>query len=143
MKRLSYSSKLIEIASSGKHNEVKLDELSLLKLIVWVDTNCPYRGERDVREMDDPDPAHPLFARSSYPPSDRETVKDVYAESPYRPRMRTAPMVNRAYRQDEFPTIESRLPRDAKGNIIPPVLFTPDGWRIVNDFAGPPAPKQK
>jgi len=143
MKNLSCSSKLIEIASSGKHNKVKVDEVSRLKLILWVDTLCPYRGEREVREMDDPDPAHPLFARSSYPPSDRETVQDVYAQSPYRPRMRTAPIVNRAYRQDEFPTLESRLPRDAEGNVIPPVLFTPDGRRIFNRFPGPSRPNRE
>ncbi len=79
--------------------------------------------------MADPDPKHPLFRRSNYPPSD-PTIKDVYAESPYRPRMRTAPLIDRAYRQDEFPTVESRLPRDAKGNILPSVIFTPDGKRI-------------
>ena len=128
MKALSYRSKLIEIAGGGKHNKVKVDELSLTKLILWVDTLCPYRGERELRDMADPDPKHPLFARSRYPPSD-PTIKDVYAESPYRPRMRTAPVVNRAYRQDEFPSTESRLPRDADGSILPPVSFAPDGKR--------------
>ncbi len=132
---LSYKSKLIEIASSGKHNKVKVDELSLLKLILWVDTLCAYRGEQELRAMDDPDPNDPLFKRSNYPPSD-PTIKDVYAESPYRPRMRTAPLVERAYRQDEFPTVESRLPRDAKGNILPSVSFAPDGTRIVRTAPG-------
>ncbi len=75
--------------------------------------------------MDDPDPNDPRFKRSNYPPSD-PTIADVYAESPYRPRMRTAPVVNRAYRQDEFPSTESRLPRDPAGRIIPPVTFDPD-----------------
>jgi hypothetical protein len=136
MTKLSYTSKLIEIASSGKHNNVKLDTDSLLKLILWVDTLCPYRGEQEVRAMADPDPTDPLFQRSNYPPSD-VTVQDVYAQSPYRPRMRTAPVINRAYRQDEFPNIESRLPRDATGNIIPPVAFTPEGRRIETAWPGP------
>jgi hypothetical protein len=39
--------------------------------------------------------------------------------------MRTAPIVNRAYRQDEFPSTESRLPRAEDGTIIPPVTFDP------------------
>ena len=108
---------------------MKVDELSLLKLILWVDMLCTYRGEQELRAMADPDPNHPLFKRSNYPPSD-PTIKDVYAESPYRPRMRTAPLIERAYRQDEFPTVESRLPRDAQGNILPSVSFTPDGKRI-------------
>ncbi len=124
MQALSFKSKLIEIASSGKHEDVQVDPLSLTKLILWVDTLCTYRGERELRDMDDPDPTDPRFARSNYPPSD-PTIEDVYAESPYRPRMRTAPLVNRAYRQDEFPSTESRLPRDQNGRIIPPVTFDP------------------
>ena len=87
--------------------------------------------------MDDPDPAHPLFRTSDYPPSDI-TVECVYTESPYRPRMRTAPLVHRSYRQDEFPSMESRLPRDAQGAILPPVEFLPDGRRIERPW--PPKP---
>ncbi len=130
MTALSYTSKLVDIAASGKHNQVKVDELSLTKLILWVDTLCAYRGERELRAMADPDPEDPIFKRSDYPPSD-PTVKDVYAESPYRPRMRTAPLVNRAYRQDEFPTVESRLPRAADGQFLPPVSFTAEGKRVT------------
>ena len=51
---LSYTSKLIDIAMSGKHNGVKVDPLSLRKLIAWVDTNCPYRGDQDIRAIPDP-----------------------------------------------------------------------------------------
>ncbi len=134
--KLSYASPLIDLASSGQHYETKVDAESLLKLILWVDTLCAYRGEREIRAMDDPDPNHPLFRRSNYPPSD-EGVEDVYAQSPYRPRMRTAPLVNRAYRQDEFPNLESRLPRDAQGRILPPVSFAADGRRL--ELSWPPA----
>jgi hypothetical protein len=147
MTALSYKSKLVEIASSGKHpssppgadtagkTKVKVDALSLEKLILWVDTLCTYRGEQELRAMADPDPENPIFKRSEYPPSD-PTVKDVYAESPYRPRMRTAPLVNRAYRQDEFPNVESRLPRGENGKVLPAVSFTSAGERIELSWDG-------
>ena len=138
MVSLSYASKLVQIAESTKHGKVTkktVDPLSLTKLILWVDLLCPYRGEVELRAMADPDPAHPLFRRSNYPPSD-VTITDVFAQSPYRPRMRTAPLVNRAYRQDEFPTTESRLLRDATGALVPPVSFTPEGQRIVRTAPG-------
>lgn len=54
MTHLSYKSKLIEIASGGKHHDVKVDPVSLRKLIAWVDTMCPYRGDEEVRELPDP-----------------------------------------------------------------------------------------
>jgi hypothetical protein len=54
MTSLSYRSKLIEIASSGKHHDVKVDDVSLLRLITWVDAMCPYMGEEEIREIPDP-----------------------------------------------------------------------------------------
>lgn len=54
MTALSYRSKLIEIASSGKHNDVKVDPISLRRLIAWVDAMCPYRGDDEVRDIPDP-----------------------------------------------------------------------------------------
>jgi hypothetical protein len=51
---LSYRSKLIDLVSSGKHHEVKIDDTSLLRLIVWVDAMCPYLGDEEVREIPDP-----------------------------------------------------------------------------------------
>jgi hypothetical protein len=55
MTKLSYKSRLIDIASSGKHHNVKVDEVSRRKLIAWVDTMCPYRGDEEVREIEDPE----------------------------------------------------------------------------------------
>lgn len=55
MTALSYRSRLIDIASSGEHHDVKVDSLSLRKLIAWVDTMAPYRGAEEVRELDDPE----------------------------------------------------------------------------------------
>ncbi|HOZ48775.1 MAG TPA: hypothetical protein PLO37_22760 [Candidatus Hydrogenedentes bacterium] len=55
MTMLSYQSKLIEIASSGKHHNLQVDPISLQKLILWVDTMCPYLGSEEVRAIPDPD----------------------------------------------------------------------------------------
>jgi hypothetical protein len=55
MQHLSYTSKLIEIAMSGEHHDVKVDPVGLRKLIGWVDTNCPYRGQQEIRAIADPD----------------------------------------------------------------------------------------
>ena len=73
---LSYKSKLIEIASSGKHNKVKVDPVSLRRLIAWVDACCPFRGGREVRAFGDP----------YFPGIER---------LPIRPRVATAPVVVR------------------------------------------------
>ncbi|MHB8899098.1 MAG: LamG-like jellyroll fold domain-containing protein [Thermoguttaceae bacterium] len=55
MKQLSYNSRLIEIASGGLHHQVRVDPVSLQRLIVWVDTMCPYLGHEEVRSIDDPE----------------------------------------------------------------------------------------
>ena len=55
MTHLSYKSPLVELASSGKHHEVKVDPVSLQRLIAWIDTMCPYRGDEEVRAIPDPD----------------------------------------------------------------------------------------
>jgi len=76
MQYLSYTSRLVELASSGKHYEVKADPVSLRRLIAWVDPCCPYRGEEEVRALDDPD----------FPGIER---------LPIRPRVKTAPRIER------------------------------------------------
>ena len=55
MTRLSLKSRLVELASSGTHYDVQIDPVSRRKLIAWIDTMCPYRGDQEVREIDDPD----------------------------------------------------------------------------------------
>jgi hypothetical protein len=55
MTHLSYKSPLIDIASSGKHHDVKVDPISLRRLIGWVDAMCPYLGDEEIRQMDDPE----------------------------------------------------------------------------------------
>jgi len=54
MTRLSYRSRLVERVSSGKHHDVKVDEISRRRIIAWVDAMCPYRGDKEVREIEDP-----------------------------------------------------------------------------------------
>jgi len=54
LKRLSYTSRLVSIASSGKHHGVKVDEVSRQRLIAWVDAMCPYFGLEEIRQLPDP-----------------------------------------------------------------------------------------
>ncbi len=76
MTYLSYRSRLVELAINGTHYETTVDRDSLLRLIAWVDANCPYLGEEEIREMDDPD----------FPGID---------QLPIRPRVRSAPVIVR------------------------------------------------
>jgi len=59
-----------------RYNDVKVDPLSLRKLIAWIDTNCPYRGEEDIRAIPDPE-----FAGID--------------QLPIRPKVATAPIIQR------------------------------------------------
>lgn len=54
MTKLSFKSRLIELASNGKHYNVQVDPISLQRLIVWVDAMCPYNGEEEIRSEPDP-----------------------------------------------------------------------------------------
>ena len=76
MTSLSYRSKLIELVSSGKHYNVKVDEISRLRLIAWVDAMCPYMGEEEIRQIPDP-----VFQGVDW--------------LAVRPRIATAPQINR------------------------------------------------
>ena len=76
MRYLSARSPLVELAMSGKHHDVKVDSAGLLRLIAWVDANCPYLGEEEIRAMADPE-----FAGIE--------------KLPIRPRLKTAPVIER------------------------------------------------
>ena len=69
MSSLSYTSPLIERAMSGKHHNVKIQGEDLLRLIAWVDCNCVYRGEEEVRQIPDPDESS--FGGWTVPPKTR------------------------------------------------------------------------
>lgn len=55
MTALSYNSPLVELCASGRHYGVKVDDVSLLRIITWVDAMTPYRGEEEIREIPDPE----------------------------------------------------------------------------------------
>lgn len=55
MTALSYKSRLVELCASGKHYDVKVDPVSLQRVIAWVDAMCPYRGDEEVRAISDPE----------------------------------------------------------------------------------------
>jgi hypothetical protein len=55
MTYLSYKSPLVDLCSSGKHYGVKVDEVSLQRLIAWIDAMCPYRGDEEIRAIPDPE----------------------------------------------------------------------------------------
>jgi len=76
MQYLSARSRLVELASSGKHYGVKADPLSLERLIAWVDACCPFLGEPELRALGDPD---------------FEGIEEL----PIRPRVATAPVIER------------------------------------------------
>ncbi len=76
LRYLSARSPLIELAMSGKHHDVKVDPAGLLRLIAWVDANCPYLGDEEIRAMPDPD-----FSG----------IEGL----PIRPRLKTAPVIER------------------------------------------------
>jgi hypothetical protein len=76
LRYLSARSPMIELAMSGKHHDVKVDPVGLLRLIAWVDANCPFLGEEEVRAMADPE-----FSGIE--------------KLPIRPRLKTAPVIDR------------------------------------------------
>ena len=73
---LSYTSRLVELAASGRHYDVRVDPLNLQRLMAWVDANCPYLGDEELRALPDPEfPGIELL--------------------PIRPRVKTAPVIER------------------------------------------------
>ena len=76
MTRLSFKSKLVALAASGKHHQVKVDPYSLLRLTLWVDTMGTYLSDEDIAAMPDPE----------FPGSDWLAIK---------PRLQSAPVVIR------------------------------------------------
>jgi len=54
MTMLASTSPLIEWVTNGKHNKVRVTGEDLRRLIAWVDCNCVYRGDEEVRQIPDP-----------------------------------------------------------------------------------------
>jgi hypothetical protein len=73
---LALRSPLRKLAASGKHHGVKMSADDLRLLTAWLDANCPYRSDEDVRAL--PDPNFPGIEKL-----------------PVRPRTKTAPRIAR------------------------------------------------
>jgi hypothetical protein len=87
MQHLSHTRRLVELAAGEKHNDVRVDPVSLHRLIAWVDSCGVSLGEEDLRAQGVPD----------FPGIDR---------MPIRPRVANAPVTD----EDTFePYVESRL----------------------------------
>lgn len=90
MSHLSYASRLVALATSGTHYKAKVDGEDLLRLMAWIDLNCPYLGDEEIRRIPDP----------SFPWMD---------SLPMRPLVRSAPDVDRSRPQEGFASGEDRL----------------------------------
>jgi hypothetical protein len=110
MTAMSYRSRLIELAASGAHYGVKVSKQEEERLTAWVDALCPYNGLEELMTRPDPDPA-------------------LNKQFSYAARMRTAPVVHKAFCQDGFDTQDSRLPRDEDDQIVPSIAFE-NGKRV-------------
>lgn len=115
MTALSYQSKLIRIATGGKHHGVRVSPLEEARLVAWVDALCPYLGMEELLER--PDIPQEVYFKVG-----------MYQGLSYAARMATAPVVHKAFCQDGFESQASRLPRDKAGQILPSIYF--EGTRL-------------
>ena len=110
---MSYKSKLIQIATSGKHHDVKVSPLEEAQLVAWVDALCPYLGLEELL-------VRPDMAAENY------FKVGMYQCLTYAPRLATAPVVHKAFCQDGFESQDDRLPKDKSGTVLPSVFFEGD-----------------
>lgn len=75
-KYLSAESRLVDLCASGTHYGVKVDSLSLQRIMIWIDACGPFRGEPEIRALPDPE-------------------FDGIERLPIRPRVKTAPVILR------------------------------------------------
>jgi hypothetical protein len=113
MTAMSYKSKLIQIATSGKHHEVKVTPREEAQLVAWVDALCPYLGLEE------------LLVR---PDMDQENYfkVDMYRGLSYAARLATAPVVHKAFCQDGFEHQDDRLPKAKDGKVLTSVYYEGD-----------------
>ncbi len=122
MTAMSHRSRLIEIATGGKHHDVRVSPAEEARLVAWVDALCPYLGLEEIVAQPDIDPAdyygQPVYEGLSYPSL-----------------MRTAPIVHKAFCQDGFDTQSDRVPKDATGRPLPSFEMK-DGRRVYRIPSG-------
>lgn len=126
MTALSHRSRLIEIATGGKHYDVRISPDEEARLVTWVDANCPFLGMEEVLAL--PDASEEAYY--TYSGTGKYSHEHGYDHRglSFAPRMRTAPAVHKAFRQDEFNTQSDRLPKDRHGNVLPSMTVK-DGKR--------------
>ena len=110
MTALSYKSKLVRYATSGKHHEVKVSPEEETRLVAWVDALCPYLGLEEILSRPDM-------------PADTYYAVDMYRGLSYPALLSTAPVVHKAFCQDDFECQEDRLPKDKDGRVLPSVYY--------------------
>jgi hypothetical protein len=110
MTAMSYRSRLVDIVSSGNHHDVKVSPEEEAMIIAWVDALCPYMGIEEILQLPDISPED-FFSQVGH------------RKLTYPPLMRTMPYVHRAFKQDAFETQLDRLPKDADGNVLPPIYY--------------------
>ncbi len=115
MTALSYKSKLVNFATSGKHHGIKVTPEEEMRLVAWVDALCPYLGMEEIISQPD------LGAEAYF----KQTP---YKGLSYQALMRTAPYIHKAFMQDDFRTQADRIPKDSNGSPVPS-LDVKDGKR--------------
>jgi hypothetical protein len=115
---MSYRSKLIAMATSGKHGGVRVSPEEEARLVAWVDALCPYLGLEEI--IAQPDIAPPDYY-----------AQGVYKGLSFPSKMCTAPVVHKAFCQDDFKTQADRQPKDAAGQPLPSFEMK-DGKRIYH-----------
>lgn len=81
---------MIDLVTSGKHHKVKVEGDELRRLIAWVDCNCVYRGDEEVRQLPDPPP-------------------EVASRFPVPVKLRTAPIISRLHAVNDPPVSEAGI----------------------------------
>jgi len=119
MTALSYRSRLIEIATSGNHHQVKVSDEEKEKLVAWVDALCPLLGLEEIM-MQENIPEEEFVKSSSY---------NIHRGLSFPPKMRTAPYIHKAFMQDDFKTQNDRIAKDKNNNELPAFLLK-EGKRI-------------
>jgi len=87
---------------------VRVSPAEEARLVAWVDALCPYLGLEEIL-------AEPDIAAKDY------FDQAVYKGLSYPSKMRTAPVVHKAFCQDDFKTQLDRQPKDPAGNPLPSV----------------------
>ena len=105
---MSYRSRLVDLATSGKHYDVRVAPEEEARLVAWVDALCPYLGLEEIL-------AEPDITAEGY------FNQAVYKGLSYPSKMRTAPIVHKAFCQDDFKPQLDRQPKDAAGNVLPSI----------------------